>query len=192
MQVQNSRRSLRRRAATIVEVAIVLQMFLLFLFGIFEYCRYLMLLQISTNAARDAARFAVVSSSNSQSQTFTVHLGPTIAAIDTVDAPNDTNRPKFQVPFIENYLKTKMARTDELISGFQVRVFPVDPNLLYSDPVVIRAKSQPTAPKSWNKAAFSERIAVQIVGFYNPILPNFLMINGPVPINTICLMGSEG
>ena len=53
-------RSGRRTGATTVEVSVVLSVFLLFLFGIFEYCRYLMMIQITTNAARDGARYAVV------------------------------------------------------------------------------------------------------------------------------------
>jgi hypothetical protein len=50
----------RRPAATVVEMAFVISLFMLFMFGIFEYSRYIMFLQISTNALRDAARYACV------------------------------------------------------------------------------------------------------------------------------------
>lgn len=57
-----ARRSIatRRRGSTIVQVALVLPVSLLLLFGILEYCRYVMLLQVVTNAAREGCRYAVM------------------------------------------------------------------------------------------------------------------------------------
>jgi Flp pilus assembly protein TadG len=49
-----------RRGSTIVQAAIVLPMALMFLLGIMEYSRYLMLLQIMNNAAREGCRYAVM------------------------------------------------------------------------------------------------------------------------------------
>lgn len=49
-----------RRAASTVEFAFVAIAGLLFLFGIVEYCRFVFLLQVVNNAAREGARFAVV------------------------------------------------------------------------------------------------------------------------------------
>jgi Flp pilus assembly protein TadG len=49
----------RRDGAVTVEAALVLPICLIFLFGIFEYGRYVMFVQILTNAAREAARYAV-------------------------------------------------------------------------------------------------------------------------------------
>jgi len=54
------RRLLRRRGSTVVQAALVLPATLLLLFGIMEYCRYLMLLQVVTNAAREGCRYAVM------------------------------------------------------------------------------------------------------------------------------------
>jgi hypothetical protein len=48
-----------RRGAVTVEAALVLPICLIFLFGIFEYGRYVMFVQILTNASREAARYAV-------------------------------------------------------------------------------------------------------------------------------------
>jgi Flp pilus assembly protein TadG len=48
-----------RSGATIVESAIVISVFLLFLFGIFEYGRFVMTKQLMENAAREGARWAV-------------------------------------------------------------------------------------------------------------------------------------
>jgi Flp pilus assembly protein TadG len=49
-----------REGATVVELAAVMIVFFLLLFGILEYGRYIFLRQLVTNAARDGARFAVV------------------------------------------------------------------------------------------------------------------------------------
>lgn len=52
--------SRRRPAATMVETAIVIAIFLLLLFGLFEYGRFIMTRQLMQNAAREGARWAVV------------------------------------------------------------------------------------------------------------------------------------
>lgn len=52
-------RSSRRRGATLVEAAMVLPIVLLFLLGILEYGRYVMTLQVLTNAAREGAHYAL-------------------------------------------------------------------------------------------------------------------------------------
>ncbi len=51
---------IRRRGATIVETAIVLNVALLFLLGIFDYARFVMTRTAIDNAVREAARYAVV------------------------------------------------------------------------------------------------------------------------------------
>lgn len=43
----------------IVQAAIVLPVVLTFIFGIFEFSRYVMLLQLATNAVREGCRYAV-------------------------------------------------------------------------------------------------------------------------------------
>jgi Flp pilus assembly protein TadG len=53
-----------RRGATAVETAAVVSVFLLFLFGIFEYCRLIYVRQVVENAAREGARYAIVNSYN--------------------------------------------------------------------------------------------------------------------------------
>src|SRR5436305_15004394 len=53
-----------RRAAAAVETAAVATVFLLFLFGILEYCRMIYVQQVVINAAREGARYAIVNTSN--------------------------------------------------------------------------------------------------------------------------------
>lgn len=48
-----------RRAATVVETAMVISLALMFIFAIFEYGRYVMTLQVLENAAREGARMAL-------------------------------------------------------------------------------------------------------------------------------------
>jgi Flp pilus assembly protein TadG len=49
-----------RRGATTVEVAVVLSVFLLLMFAIFEYGRYVMVRNVIVNAAREGCRYAIV------------------------------------------------------------------------------------------------------------------------------------
>jgi len=50
----------RRRGAATVEFAMICIPLFMFLFGVFEYGRYVLALQTFENAAREGARFAVV------------------------------------------------------------------------------------------------------------------------------------
>jgi len=54
-----------RKGATLVEFAIILPVFLLFVFGIIEYGRMVMVQQILTNSAREGAREGVLDNSTS-------------------------------------------------------------------------------------------------------------------------------
>jgi Flp pilus assembly protein TadG len=58
MTPQSKSRS-RRPAATLPEVAIVITIALLFLFGLFEYGRFFMAKHLLENSAREGARFAI-------------------------------------------------------------------------------------------------------------------------------------
>jgi Flp pilus assembly protein TadG len=50
----------RRRGAAAVEAALVLPVVCMFLFGVLEYGRYVMMMQLLTNAAREGARYAMI------------------------------------------------------------------------------------------------------------------------------------
>jgi Flp pilus assembly protein TadG len=52
-----------RRGATIVQTALVLNICLMFLLGLFDFGRVIMMRQIVTNAAREGCRYAVVNTS---------------------------------------------------------------------------------------------------------------------------------
>src|SRR5260370_1007829 len=54
-----TRRAGPRRGATLVEPSLVLGIFLLFIFGLIEYARFVMIYQAMQNAAREGARYAI-------------------------------------------------------------------------------------------------------------------------------------
>lgn len=166
------KRSSGRGAATTVEMAVVLSVFLLFLFGIFEYCRYLMMIQVATNAARDGARYAVVN----------LGKGPTFDVTDYDDGVT-------LYPSIEKHVDNKMAGLQASIDGYDVTVFACDSAQLALPTPVVAIKPSST----WNQVRFGERVAVRITGNYKTILPSFLMFGaGGIPVNVVVTMGSEG
>jgi Flp pilus assembly protein TadG len=75
----------QRRGGAAVEAAIVLPIIFIFLFGIFEYGRYVMMRQILTNAAREGARYA-------QIHTQPVTVGGVTSGNATSDVTNVVNR----------------------------------------------------------------------------------------------------
>lgn len=58
--IRSTSRRLRRLAVSAVEFAFVAPVFLLILFGILEYARFLFALQVMNNAVREGARYAIV------------------------------------------------------------------------------------------------------------------------------------
>ncbi len=181
----------RRRGSTLVESALVIAVFLLVLFGIFEYCRFLMVLHVANNAARDAARYAAVNVSVSSSA---------VAAKKAA---------------IETYATDRMGGIDRNIQGYQVAVYSCDSSGFASSPPKVVAKSNPAGTTvdpfkayssgsnplaDWNAATFTERVAVTIKGTYRPIAPlsidigrlKLSIIPDNIPINVTAVMGSEG
>lgn len=157
----------------------------MFVFGILEYGRYILVLHVTTNAAREGARHAVVRSNAPEASNYTVHpVGPLPG-----EGTYGPGRTVYKVPFVETYTKDRMGGLNGTIVSFTVRVFPCDTAQLYDSPCVVAPKLNST---SWSNASFSERIAVKIVGEYKPILPSFLFMSDSVPISTVALMGSEG
>jgi Flp pilus assembly protein TadG len=74
-----------RRGATAIEAALVLPVVILFLFGILEYGRYLMFLQVFTNAAREGAHYALA-------HTDPITISGTTSGNATSDVTNVVNK----------------------------------------------------------------------------------------------------
>jgi Flp pilus assembly protein TadG len=178
----------RRGGATTVEASVVVSVFLLFLFGLFEYCRFIFFLHVATNAARDAGRYAVV---NDFQPTNFDYVDSTYGGV--------TYRS------IKGYVDDRLASNGKMLTNYTVTVFPCDnAQLQQTTPIVARkpAASYPTLPKNptapytaylaWNAEQFGERVAVSITGTYTPILPNFLFMKTTYNMNVIVTTGSEG
>ncbi|MCZ2343206.1 MAG: pilus assembly protein [Bacteroidales bacterium] len=178
MRTRSPSHSRIRRGAAIVEVAVLLTPFFLFLFGIFEYSRYIMVLHTATNAARDGARLASVKVTDS-----------TVTGTTVTSSPYSSGAPAYNVATITNHVLARMGGINSQITGFTVRVFPCNTTTLYDDPPTFTPKPGSTA---WNNAGFGERIAVRITGTYHPIVPSFLMLQTNIPIDITVTMGSEG
>lgn len=92
-----------RRGVSAVEAAIVLPVVVMFLFGILEYSRYVMMLQVLTNAAREGARYAQI------------HTQP--VTVDGVTSNNTTND-------VKNVVDRALAGNQ--LSGQNVAIFAAD------------------------------------------------------------------
>jgi Flp pilus assembly protein TadG len=180
MLARPAARAARRKGMTLVESVLVMTVFLMLLFGMFEYCRFLLVLHVTNNAARDGARYAAVRVSTDITQVAAVRQD------------------------VVNYTTHRMGGVQKNIEGFRVAVFAVDPAGLDLTPPVVRPKTRttgvfpdpfnPNDPNafSWNTAAYPERVAVTIDGTYRPILPAFLFMPSTIPINVTSHMASEG
>lgn len=162
----------RRRGATIVESTLILGVFLMLLFGIFEYCRFLLVLHVTTNAARDGARYASVN----------VGRPSNFDTVDYTDASGNV------FPSITKYTTDRMGSVQKNINGYTVAVFPCDMTALNQTPPVV----QPKSGAVWNDAQFGEKIAVKITGTYKPITPVLLMMPSQIDIKVAAVMNSEG
>ncbi len=92
-------RPARRSGAALVEFAFVASILVLLLFGIIEYARFVFLLQVAENAAREGARYAVV------------HTGDGTTQQQVIDKVNE-----------------RMASRNKELTGYQVEVINVDPD----------------------------------------------------------------
>jgi Flp pilus assembly protein TadG len=162
----------RRRGASLVEAALLLPMILLFLFSIFEYGRYLMVLHVANNAAREGARYAVAHTGDGTTKT------QVLAVVDQRMASNDAN-----------------------LQGYARDVFTVDPAGVYNS-TTGAAIYPPTISQlsgsNWNDARYGSPIAVQITGTYQPVLPSlatpffkWVIMNQNMQVTVTAMMNSE-
>src|SRR5271165_5862885 len=71
--IQRPQPKSRRQGAVTVEMALIVVVFLMFLFGILEYARFIFFQNLVNNAAREGARYAVVqtpTATTAQVQTY--------------------------------------------------------------------------------------------------------------------------
>lgn len=169
--------SQRRRGAAAVEMGVVGILLFMMLFGVFEYCRLLYVLHVANNAARDAARFAVVHTSGGGAMPGE----PTTIGYAELDELVRTGQ-------IGGYIAgSGMGGMERNIENFTVEIFAADPAGLAETPAVVR----PVPGGQWNSATFSQKIAVRISGNYRPVLPSLLFMGSTVPIQVTVMSSSE-
>jgi hypothetical protein len=181
----------RRHGMTVVESALIMVVLAMLLFGIFEYCRFLLVLHMTNNAARDGARYAAVNLDKPGN-------------FDVVDYTSPTGRVYAN---IHRYTKERMGSCDGQLIDCKVAVYPVDFAGLQLTPPVVRPKTldpggtdfpDPFDPgdaslmTEWNALVFTERMAVTIQGTYKTALPNLLWMPSTIKINVTALSYSEG
>ncbi len=183
-----TRRNSRRRGMTVVESALVLSVFCLLLFGIFEYCRFLFVLHTINNAVRDGARYAVVNMDKPSN-------------FDTTDY-TDTTGTVF--PNIQKYTTARLGGSDKQLNNYQVTIFAVDPAGLALSPPVIRpiSANPPSYPDPfnagdsnrvpWNQTLFPGQIGVSIRGNYQPLLPSLVFMSPSIPLTVTAMSSCEG
>jgi Flp pilus assembly protein TadG len=107
--IYSSKQAKSRSGVTVVETAVVLSAALFFMFGIFEWGRFVMVRQVMENSAREGARYAVV------------HTG---------DSP---------APDVAAYVRAKMAGVDGQMTGVSILVYkyntatPTDKTLVWTN-----------------------------------------------------------
>lgn len=105
-----------RRGAVAVEMAAVASVFLLILFSIFEYGRYVMVENVLVNAVREGSRYAMVHCQDATVQTD-----------------------------IQTVIKQRMAGLDAQLSGFTVTAYPTNnqaaplSSTYPDDPITVKA-----------------------------------------------------
>lgn len=178
-----------RRGVTLVETCLILVVFLMMLFGIFEYCRFLLVLHVTNNAARDGARYASVNWDKP-------------ANFDKVNYTDSTGT---VYQSVTGYTKDRMAGVSGQLAGFDVAVYPVDPAGLTLSPPVVRSATlstatpavypDPFAPDAntppWNQSIFPNRVAVTIKGTYKPVTPVLLLMPSTIPVSVTAMTGME-
>ena len=106
----------QRRGAAVVESALVLGIFFVLLFGVFEYCRFLMVLHVTNNAARATCRYATVNVGND----------------DLTQAQ------------ILSYIDDRMGGVDRNLVGYQRDIYPcTSEGLAMNPPQLMRKPNNP-------------------------------------------------
>lgn len=157
----------RRHGATAVEMAFVLSIALLLMFGIIEYSRFVYFLHVAQNAAREAARFAVVRTGN-------------------VVVPADVNTIKGSMSDVASYQTgTLKWSSSSTIRGVVNMMMPNGQNMLSGYNVDAYYASQTTglpingtvATSNWSDAPFGGDICVSITGTYQFYAFSLLKLN---------------
>jgi len=203
-----------------VETAAVLVIFLMLLFGVFEYCRFLFIKQLVDNAAREGARFAVVSTAISSivpdtTAVVNARMGgfnsPASVQNWTVKVyrADDSGNPVYDYQTdgtgnyvtdskgAKNYIQFDATKGQNYVtSGASKVYFTLDTKTTSISDVNgtfagYASSAGLTQTDSPANATFGTYIAVQIDCDYSPIVPNLLLMNSTIKIRAKAFMYSE-
>ena len=179
MRLNRSKR--RRSGATTVEFALVSILLFTMLFGILEYARFLFIHHMTTNAARDGARFAVVHTGGGTmpNESATISTADVISVVTTGNFAGNTD------PTIR--YGAGMCGLEGNLVGYNVAVYAIpDASLYLSTPDI-----DPAGKPAWNSSAFQQKIAVQLTGTYYPVVPGLIGLSSSIPFKVTVILGSE-
>jgi Flp pilus assembly protein TadG len=208
-----------RPAAALVETAAILIVFLLVLFGVFEYCRLVWVQNMVENAAREGARFAVVRTTDtnliadtqaqvnarmSGLQNALLNWNVQVFHADSNGNPVYTYQTDATGPYLTNssggkqYLNYDSSKQQYYVTvnGSNLYVTLDSTHMVVNDQSggqfgAWAQQSNMQGQDVPGNAAFGQYIAVQIDCDYNPIVPTLLMMNQTVHIRTKAFMCSE-
>jgi Flp pilus assembly protein TadG len=191
----------RRTGAHVVELAVVAPIFFLFLFGILEYGRFVMTLQIVTNAAREGARYAVVTTNDANANPTQdvqnwVNVYMAAQGVQLTSPTGGSFDPLSNV-MVYTCNPTNVQPVYANGSGALIcnACVPIDTsgadiawaNVTYDS----KGNPQPWLNAPYTNAGFNQTIAVVITGTYTPVLPTFLFMGKTIPVNAQAIMYSE-
>ena len=131
----------QRKGATVVEMAVVVTIFVMLLFGILEYCMIIYHTNVVENAAREGARYAVVNISDatlvSDTETYVKSM---MVGIDTKDTPYSCTLYKADANGNNIGAATGANFGQYVCVDVSVTYVPMTPGLLYLKTFTIRSK----------------------------------------------------
>jgi Flp pilus assembly protein TadG len=161
--IAKSRRN-RRWGGTAVELAVILPIFFMIVFGILEYARYLFAMDVFNNAAREGARYAVTNTNSGVTLTdVQIYVNKYMAGVGsqmTSYTPTGAN----------NVASIRCYRCD---------------------PTTGAALGTWLNTNDWTNAAYGTPIAVEITGTMTPMLPTAHLLPSSIPISAKAIMYSE-
>lgn len=131
-----------RRAATVVELAVVILIFLMLLFGILEYCLVIYSYNVVENAAREGARYGVVN------VTDTTMVSDTQTVVKNFMGGLDTKMQNYSCTvYLADANGNNIGNATTAQFGQYVCVevsldyVPITPGLIYLKTITLRSKS---------------------------------------------------
>lgn len=155
----------KRRGAQAVEFAVICPVLLMLLLGVFEFCRYMMVRQLTENAVREGSRYAVA-----RTDTFQTNVDATI---------------------IRAWVTSYLSQAGINLNNINIDVYKANQagQALDINGNVVANK---TLAATFDQTKFGEYICVSLTGDYNPVLPSFLNLAPTLTVTATAIMCSEG